>query len=77
MGCAPIEAARRTPVLSFVNSLATRDAERFALLPGERFSATSNRVHSHEWSHALLEFHEYLIIERTTGRLLVLMFAFD
>ena len=77
MGCAPIEASQRTHVLNFFGSLATRDAQRFTLVPGARFSEPANRDHSHEWSHALLEFHEYLIFEPATARLLLLMFAFD
>ncbi len=77
MGSAPIEMAQRTHVLNFVSSLANRNAQRFMLLPGARFSEIDNTDHAHEWSHALLEFHEYLIFEPATGRLLLLMFAFD
>lgn len=77
MGCAPIETAQRAPVLNFVGSIAAGDTQCFALLPGERFSEIDNRDHPHEWSHALLEFHEYLIFEPATTRLLLLMFAFD
>jgi hypothetical protein len=77
MGSAPIETAQRTHVLNFVSSLAERNAQRFMLLPGARFSEIDNPDHAHEWSHALLEFHEYLVFEPARRRLLLLMFAFD
>jgi hypothetical protein len=78
-GSAPIAAERRRNVLAYVDSLATRGAatEIYELVPCEWFSAPGNAAHPHEWSHALLEFREYVLFDTLARTLTCLAFAFD
>ena len=78
-GSAPIAPARKRNVTDYVDSLAARGAatDIYALAPCEWFSAPANDAYPHEWSHALLEFREYLLFDTLTGTLTCLMFAFD
>ena len=78
-GSAPIEPARRRNVTDYVESLAARGAttEIHALAPCDWFSAPANVDYPHEWSHALLEFREYVLFDTLRRQLVCLMFAFD
>ncbi len=76
-GCAPISAERRRNVTDFVDVLATQAFEVFALTPCAWFSDAANTRYPHEWSHALLEFHEYVLFDTLHRNFLCLMFAFD
>ena len=76
-GAAPIAAERRQNVTDFIDLLATQSYEVFALAPCGWFSDPANNNYPHEWSHALLEFHEYLLFDTLHRKLLCLMFAFD
>ena len=78
-GCAPIAPERRRNVTDYVDSLAAGGTatEIYALAPCEWFSAPGNAAHPHEWSHALLEFREYVIFDTLARTLTCLVFAFD
>ena len=76
-GCAPISVERRRNVTDFVDLLATQAFDIFALAPCTWFSDSRNTRHPHEWSHALLEFHEYVLFDTLHRKFLCLMFAFD
>jgi hypothetical protein len=75
--CAPIAAERVREVTALLEGVLTQPLEIHALAACEWFSAPTNRTHPHEWSHALLEFHEYAIFDTLHNRLMCLMFAFD
>lgn len=77
LGCAPVSPRVGAQVLDLMSRVAARDATLFVLAAGDWFSAANNRRFPHEWSHALLEFHEYLVFEPHANRLLIAMFAFD
>jgi hypothetical protein len=78
-GSAPIAAERRRNVTDYVESLAAHAAptEIHALAPCEWFSAPTNTHYPHEWSHALLEYREYVLFDTLARQLICLMFAFD
>ena len=66
---------RRTEDL--IVGFAARPFLVYALAPCEAFSRPDNSTHPHEWSHALLEFHEYVLFDRRRHALACMMFAFD
>jgi hypothetical protein len=37
----------------------------------------ANTVYPHEWSHAVLEFHEYVLFDRRRSELVTFTFVFD
>ncbi len=76
-GCAPISGERRRNVTDFVDLLSTQSFEVFALAPCDWFSDATNTRYPHEWSHALLEFHEYVLFDTLHHKFFCLMFAFD
>jgi len=78
-GSAPIDPARRRNVTEYVESLAAHAAatEIYELAPCRWFSEPANREYPHEWSHALLEFREYVLFDTLARRLTCLTFAFD
>jgi hypothetical protein len=76
-GAAPISPERRQNVTDFIDLLATQAFEIFALSPCDWFSDPRNTRYPHEWSHALLEFHEYVLFDTLHRKLLCLMLAFD
>ena len=76
-GAAPIAAERRQNVTDFIDLLATQAFEIFSLAPCAWFSEPTNTRYPHEWSHALLEFHEYVLFDNLHRKSLCLMFAFD
>ena len=78
-GSAPIDPARRRNVTDYVDSLAARAAstEIYELTPCRWFSEPTNRVYPHEWSHAVLEFREYVLFDTLARTLTCLTFAFD
>jgi hypothetical protein len=78
-GSAPIAPERRRNVTDHVDSLAARGSatDIYALAPCEWFSQPANDAHPHEWSHALLEFREYVLFDTLGRTLTCLMFAFD
>jgi hypothetical protein len=76
-GCAPIAAERRRSVTALVDDLLKQSFDVYALAPCEWFSAPTNGTYPHEWSHALLEYHEYVLFDTLHDRLVCLMFAFD
>ena len=76
-GCAPISIERRSNITDFVDLLVTQSFEVFALAPCAWFSDAANTRYPHEWSHALLEFHEYVLFDTLHRKFLCLMFAFD
>jgi hypothetical protein len=78
-GCAPIPEARRRNVVDYAESLVARGAvtEIHALAPCDWFSAPTNSSYPHEWSHALLEFREYVIFDTLARQFICLTFAFD
>jgi len=78
-GSAPIAPERRRNVTDYVDSLAARGSatDIYALAPCEWFSEPANDAHPHEWSHALLEFREYVLFDTLDRTLTCLMFAFD
>ncbi len=76
-GCAPIAAERRRNVTAFIDVLAAQAFEIFALTECDWFNEPTNTRYPHEWSHSLLEFHEYVLFDTLHHKLLCLMFAFD
>jgi len=78
-GSAPIAPERRQNVTDYVDSLVARAAstEVYALAPCDWFSAPANDAYPHEWSHALLEYREYVLFDTLGRTLTCLMFAFD
>ena len=76
-GCAPIADARAREVIALLDDMLTQRLEIHALAPCEWFSAPTNQTYPHEWSHALLEFHEYAIFDTLRHTFTCLMFAFD
>jgi hypothetical protein len=76
-GSAPIAAARAREVTDLIEEVLSQRLEIHALVPCEWFSAPTNQTHPHEWSHALLEFHEYVIFDTLRNMFISLMFAFD
>jgi hypothetical protein len=76
-GCAPIAAERGREVTALVEDVLRQPLEIYALAPCEWFSAPTNATYPHEWSHALLEYHEYVLFDTLHNNLVCLMFAFD
>lgn len=62
----PPDPARIRLALEFVRHHAARAQQAFYLTPCQQFNAQARRGEGlhHEWSHALVEFHEYLFIDR-------------
>lgn len=75
-GAQPIERSKRERVQHFVASLSARPIDVFELAPCNTFSA-GRVAQPHEWSHALLEFHEYVVLDKAQQRFFGVMFAFD
>lgn len=76
-GCAPVPVERRRNVIDFVDVLANQAFDVFALTPCDWFNDPNNTRYPHEWSHSLLEFHEYVLFDTLHHKFLCLMFAFD
>jgi len=76
-GCVRITEARGRNVSALVDDVLEQPFAVFALAPCEWFSAPTNGRYPHEWSHALLEYHEYVLFDTLHNRLVCLMFAFD
>lgn len=76
-GAARIAPERRQNVTDFVDVLATQAFDIFTLSPCDWFSNPANSRYPHEWSHSLLEFHEYVLFDTLHRKLLCVMFAFD
>lgn len=52
-------------------------SDAFVLKPGEGFDPYLATELQHEWSHAVVEFHEFLLVSWAAQRLTVLMLVFD
>jgi hypothetical protein len=66
-------------VMDYVKALVARGTatEIHTLAPCDWFSSPANAKYPHEWSHALLEFREYLLFDTLARQLTCLTFAFD
>ena len=69
----------RRNVVDYVESLVAPGGPTgiHALAPCDWFSAPTNSHYPHEWSHALLEFREYVLFDTLARQLVCLTFAFD
>jgi hypothetical protein len=76
-GSAQIPLERRRNVTDFIDVLAAQAFEIFALTPCNWFNDPANTRYPHEWSHSLLEFHEYVLFDTLHRKFICLMFAFD
>jgi hypothetical protein len=76
-GCEPITAERGREIAKLIEDVLKQPLDIYALAPCDWFSTPTNTTYPHEWSHALIEYHEYVLFDTLHNKLVCLMFAFD
>src|SRR5262245_39049338 len=64
-------------VAGLVANLLRTGPRVFRLAACDWFNAVDNDVYPHEWSHAVLEFHEYVLFDTHRSELVTLELVFD
>ena len=62
---------------SFLNLIIQEDSKTFFLKQNKIRKTSEKYEFDHEWSHALNEFHEFLIFNPSVNELFILMLAYD
>ena len=62
---------------SFLNLIIQEDSKTFFLKQNKIRKTSEKDEFDHEWSHALNEFHEFLVFNPSVNELFILMLAYD
>jgi hypothetical protein len=73
----PIAPAAKARVVDLVASLLRAPMRAYRLDACDWFNAADNSVYPHEWSHAVLEFHEYVLFDTQRSELVSIVLVFD